>query len=448
MSVVRQKVFVGQLSLGMYVSELDRPWIETPFKLQGFMLRNEEQLLELKALCAFVYVDSEKSIGSVARDKHAHALNNDLSVNKLSSVPPAIYSYTRYQKNTANYSNRSDFYKVAKHVKKVHQVANTALTCVTESLARGEVFDEKPLKLAAIEIVSCVIDNPDVMSWLGRIHENDNYSHDHSIRSATWACVFARYLGVSRADLSILVQAVLLKDVGKMRLPKHLLVKPEMQLNSDELSLYKKYVSLSVALLKQVKGLNPAILPVIQAHRECYDGSGFPNKLLGDEIPLLAIITHIASVYDVMVNPRDDSEQLSPSEAMRELHGFKNSLFQEDLVVDFNQALGMYPPGSVVELNTGAIAVVVEQNERRKLRPIVCVLSNASLLPLKKPKTLNLLSQARAPIHQGGEVDNPALPEIFIVKDVATHACNLDLKPIQKHLFTAKRALFSLRKTS
>jgi HD-GYP domain-containing protein (c-di-GMP phosphodiesterase class II) len=448
MTLVRQKVFVGQLSLGMYVSELDRPWIETPFKLQGFMLKNQEQLLELKSLCGFVYIDVEKGIGPVARVNKVNALASTSSIGKQFSIPPAIYSYTRYQKNTSYYAKQSGFYQVAKQVNKVHKAANSALETVAQSLDRGEVFDQQPLKLAAIEIVACVIENPDVMSWLGRINDSDHYSHDHSIRSATWACVFARYLGVSRTDLSTLVQAVLLKDVGKMRLPKHIAVKPEKALKPDELRLYKKYVSLSVALLKQVKGLGVGILPIIQAHRECYDGSGFPNKLIGDQIPLLAIITHIASFYETMVNPRDESEQLSPSEAMRALHAYKNSLFQEDLVVEFNQALGIFPPGSIVELNTGAIAVVVEQNEMRKLRPVVCIVTDSFLMPLKKPRTVNLLSDARAPVHQGGDVDDASKPELFIVKDMPAKTCSVDLDPIKKHLFRAKRSVFSLRKSS
>jgi HD-GYP domain-containing protein (c-di-GMP phosphodiesterase class II) len=448
MTVVRQKVYVAQLNLGMYVSELDRPWIETPFKLQGFMLKNHEQLSELKSLCQFVYIDVERGVGPVARQNTASPVYSTPRINKQFVVPPAIYSYTRYQKNTSNYSKQSSFYKVARQIKQVHLVTRSALQSVTQSLEQGEVFDEKPLKLASIDIVSCVIDNPDVMSWLGRINDIDSFTHDHSIRSATWACVFARYLGVNRDDLLVLVQAVLLKDVGKLRLPKHIVALSEGDLNPDELRLYQKYVSLSVALLKQVKGLNDNVLSVIQAHRECYDGSGFPNKLMGDEIPLLAIITHIACVYDNMVNSRDTTHQFSPSEAMRELHKYKNSLFQEDIVVDFNQALGIFPPGSIVELNTGALAVVLEQSQRHKLRPVISIMTNANLLPLSKPCTLNLFSEARSSASQPGEHDDASLPELYIIRDMPKSSCNVDLTALKNHLFKAKRSVFSLRKSS
>jgi hypothetical protein len=133
---------------------------------------------------------------------------------------------------------------------------------------------------------------------------------------------------------------------------------------------------------------------------------------------------------------------------MRALHAYKNSLFQEDLVVEFNQALGIFPPGSIVELNTGAIAVVLEQNEMRKLRPVVCIVTDSFLMPLKKLRTVNLLSDARAPVHQGGDVDDASKPELFIVKDMPAKTCSVDLDPIKKHLFRAKRSVFSLRKSS
>ena len=443
MAVIRQKVMVGQLSLGMYVSELDRSWLETPFKLQGFLLKNQEQLIELSSLCQFVYVDIEKGIQPPAIAEHAYVapLKGKTATH---SVSPAIYSFAHYHKIPDKYPKNSDFYKTAKAVSAVHNNAYSALKSVDQHLSRGEVFDQVPLNRAAKDIVDCIINNPDVMSWLGRIHEADDFTHDHSVRSATWACVFACFLGLSRPEMIVLVQSVLLKDVGKTRLPKHLICKNEVDLNHDEQLLYRKYVSLSVALLKQVSGLDPKILSVIQAHREYYDGTGFPLGLKGDEIPLLSIITALSSEYDLLVNARDESLQLSPSDAMRKLHTIKNVCFQEDLVQDFNQALGVFPAGSVVELNTGELAVVIEQNSSRKLRPIISIMTAPNLLPLKKPKLLDLLTEARAPAHEGVASGGAGLPELFIVRDISTYECPLDLLSLKRRLFNGKRSVFSL----
>ncbi len=440
---------VGQLSLGMYVAELDRPWLETPFKLQGFMLKNQEQLIELSSLCSFVYIDIEKGIESSSLKPIA--LRSGMKVRPSQSahvIPPAIYSFTRYNKSVESYKKDSNFYKVAAKVAQVQLGAQEALKGVADSLSRGEVFDQLPIKKVASDIVVCVIENPDVMSWLGRIHESDHYTHDHCVRSATWASVTARYLGVSRQEMTILVQAVLLKDVGTMRLPQHLLLKNESDLSIEESRLYQKYVSLSVALLQQVKGLDEQVLQVIQAHRECYDGSGFPRGLTGDNIPLLSIIAHVSSLYDSLVNPRNESKQCSPSDAMRQLHLLKNTLFQEDLVVDFNQALGLFPAGSVVELNTGELAVVIEQNDERKLRPVIFIMTDAQLMPLRKRIKIDLLTQARAPQHEeSGRIDQ-SLPELYIIRDLATNQCSADLLKLKNELFTGKRSVFSLLKRS
>ncbi|MCK5881834.1 MAG: DUF3391 domain-containing protein [Sinobacterium sp.] len=442
MSVERQKVMIGQLSLGMYVAELDRSWLETPFKLQGFMLKNQEQLIELSSLCQFVYIDIEKGIKprTATTNSYSPSTNKD----KASySIPSATHSFTYFKKKSDQYKRQADFYKVAKQVHKVQDHAQQALKAVDDCLRKGQVFDQRPVQRAAIDIVSSVIDNPDIMSWLGRIHENDDFTHDHCVRSATWACVFGRHLGLKRKDMAILVQAVLLKDVGKTRLPKHIIIKTESELSGEELKLYQKYVSLSVALLKQVKGLDVGVVDVIHAHRECYDGSGFPNGLKGDEISLLAIIAHIASIYDLLVNPRNEAEQSSPSDAMRHLHMNKNTLFQEDLVIEFNQALGVFPAGSLVELNTGALAVVIEQNDNWKLRPVISLLTNEGLMPLRTPKKLDLLTQARAPLHDGDKADNASLPELYIVKDLPANQCSENLLSLKKDIFIGKRSMFS-----
>lgn len=444
MAIERQKVMVGQLSLGMYVAELDRPWLETPFKLQGFMLKNKEQIIELAAMCQFVYIDIEKGIESPAVIERSSVVIKNTSAKTPHIVAPAIYSYTRYQKTSGTYHKQADFYKSAKQVKRVQSAAQKTLKAVDDCLERGEVFDEKPVKQVAGDIVRCVIDNPDVMSWLSRVHESDSFTHDHSVRSATWACVFARFLGVSRQDMAVLVQAVLLKNVGKTRLPNHLIVKNEGDLSHDETQLYQKYVSLTVALLKQVKGLDVKVVSIIQAHRENYDGSGFPNGLTGDDIPLLSIITHISSFYDLLINPRDESRQCSPSEAMRALHLSKNIQFQEDLVVDFNQALGVFPAGSIVEMNTGALAIVLEQNEQRKLRPIISVMTDSGLMPLRKAKKINLLTQARAPISEEAGGADSSLPELYIVRDIPVNECSVDLMALKKSIFSEKRSVFSM----
>jgi len=442
MALMRQKIQAGDLHIGMYVSELDRPWLETPFKLQGFLIRNQEQVAELRALCSFVYIDIDKGAASAAVE-HAARPQSGFGSHNL-KPPPAIYDFTRYVKDTKQYASTENFYKTSKAVSSLKSRAGKTLQAVDNALAKGEVFDERPVKALVLELVDCALNNPDVLAWLTRIKLSDEAGHDHCMRTAVWACTLGRHLGLRKLDLEILTQAILLKDVGKTRLPAHLLVQDFNLMSDVDAALYKKYVALSIALLKQVKGLNPKILPIIAAHQECYDGSGFPKALKGDEISLLSIIAGLATHYDNLLNPCHEGQALSPTQAMQALYQVKNTRFQEDLVDDFIESMGQFPVGSIVELNTGEYAVVIEQSAERKLRPRILRVCQQDLIPYKKFQLLDLLKEAAAPAHEalaGAESQNSKLPTVYIVRDVPPSACSVDILKVLSQVFKPKSKL-------
>ncbi|NRA42110.1 MAG: DUF3391 domain-containing protein [Pseudomonadales bacterium] len=433
----QQKRMVQDLHVGMYVSELDRPWLETPFKLQGFLIRNQEQINELNQWCNYVHIDIEKGKEALVRDPlKTHSRSN---ISKAKAVPPAIYSFTRYNKRANTYQQNHGFYK-ASSVEKVQLQINQSLAQVDAALAQGKVFDPKPLELAAKDLVKSVLENPDVLAWLGRVEHYDQHSHEHAIRTAVWSCLFARHLGLAQTDILILVQAALLKDIGQTRLPKHIMSQAETALSAADQKLYRKYVSLSVALLKQIKGLNPKVRKVIEAHREHYNGAGFPHGLQGDEIPLLSIMLGIARRYDDMLHPREQAKALAPSDVMRQLHKLKNTEFQEDLVSEFFHSQGLFPAGSIVELNTGALAIVVEQSKQNKMRPVVAIVTDAERRALKKITTINLATEADAEPSIGKR------PHLTIVRDLALSECELDIIAIKAAIFKPSRSALSFFK--
>ncbi len=443
MSISRKKLPVGQLSLGMYVTELDRPWLDTPFKIQGFLLKNVEQLQDLKECCQFVYIDVEQGVSSPSVETKNVPDGFGKTSSKKDVVAPAIYTFTRYQRNSlaSQKTVKKDFYQLAPSLDKVQTGVTNALVEVHHCLERGEVFRQEPVVEAASQLVSCVLDNPDVMAWLGKVGTASLYLQEHAMRSALWACTFAKALGVDRAELEILVQAILLKDVGKTRLPKHLLQANESDLSRADSLTYQKFVSLSIALLKQVKGLNPKILPIIQSHREHYDGSGFPQGFKGDEIPFLAIVAAMSTHYDLLVHPSSVDEAVSPSVALKQMHRVKNKVFQEDVVEDFHQAMGVFPPASFVLLSDDSIAIVLEQDADSKLRPKVAVVTDSKRKPLRKPIHLDLRTQA-LPL---GSSDT-SKPHLAISQDLSASEIHLDLIKLQQQIFSPKKSLFSVFK--
>ncbi|CAA0125341.1 Cyclic di-GMP phosphodiesterase [BD1-7 clade bacterium] len=436
MEVVEHKIPIGDLKIGMYVSRLDRPWLETPFKIQGLMIKHHEEILQLEKYCDHVFVDVLKGRSP------ADAKNNYIG---RKPAPPPKYAFTPMDVRHGTYREAVNFEEESKNANQVSDDVNKALTTITQQISRGSAFEEKPVRNVASNIVSSVIRNPDVMAWLTRVRLTDDYLHHHSIRCSVWAALLGRHIGLRRLDLELLTQAMLLKDIGKTRLPDEIISKDERSLNTEQRVIYRKHVAMSVQLIRQISGINPKIFPIIGAHRERYDGSGYPRQLKGDSIPLLAIIGGLATYYDELTNPRDIRTSISPSSAVNLLYEKRNTLFQEDIVVEFIQALGLYPAGSIVELNTGELAVVVEQYSERRLRPRIVVVTDKQKTPLANMKSVDLLEDALAP-QEKQQLDKKSkrakLPLVYIVRDLHQDEYPLDLLRVKEKLFIPNKKRF------
>ncbi len=441
MDALQQKLAVNSLAVGMYVSALDKPWLETPFKLQGFLIRDESEIEEIKQHCQYVYIDSEK--GKANAEGRFSSLSS--SATQRSVIPPK-YAFTPIDIKHGAYREHVDFEQESKSAVKLNQEVDKTLSHISAQVSKGVAFDQKPLKTAAGDIVSSVIRNPDVIAWLTRVRLSDNYLHHHSIRCSIWAALLGRHIGLRRHDLELLTQAILMKDIGKTRLPEDILAKEEKALNSEQRIIYRKHVAMSLQLLKQIEGVNPKVFPIIGGHRERYDGSGYPRHLKGDNIPLLSIIAGIATYYDELTSPRDLSLSMAPSAAVNLLYEKRNVFFQEDVVLEFIQSLGLYPAGSIVELNTGELAVVVEQLSERRLRPRLMVATNSDKKMIKNLRSLDLLEEALAP-QEKKTLDKKSkrfnLPLIYIVRDLQQGEFDLDLLRIKEKLFVPSRKTFS-----
>ena len=441
MEIIQTKVSVEELSVGMYISQLDRPWLETPFKLQGFLVRDESEISQLKKYCKHVYVDSQKGLDPLQPVKHEQLKDSG----RRKQVAPPIYKFTPIEVRHDTYREFIGFNTEAKEAQQLHMDVGKALANVSAQIGKGQAFDQKPVKNVASNIVSSVIRNPDVLAWLTRVRLSDDYLHHHSIRCSIWAALLGRHIGLRRYDLEVLTQAVLMKDIGKTRLPEDIVSKDERELSSEKRAIYRKHVAMTLQLIKQIEGVNPKIFPVIGAHRERYDGSGYPRNLKGDEIPMLAIVAGIATYYDELTNPRNISLALSPSSAVNQLYDNRNVLFQEDVVVEFIQSLGIYPAGSIVELNTGELAVVVEQFAERRLRPRIVIATDENKAPLVELRSLDLLEEAVAP-QERNTLDPKSkrlnLPLIYIVRDLPQEEYSLDLLRIKEKLFIPNKKRF------
>jgi len=444
------KVDVNELSIGMYVSGLDRPWSQTPFPLQGFYLRDLGEINQLKSLCNYVYIDVEKGRGPIAANLKTLGGAGVKPKAASRERPAGTFTETvaplKIQRGL--YREVAPLQKEVKRARQLHQKVYGAVTEVLQQLEENQ-FDGASLgetKRVASEMVDSVLRNPDAFTWLSRVQEKDEYTYSHAVRSSVWAILFGRHIGLPKRDLDVLAMGVLLKDVGKVMLDAALLAKIER--TEDEERQYESFVELGAEILRKTPGVEPRVISVVKTHCERLNGSGFPQHLSGDKIPLLGKIAGIVTFYDHVTNPRGSRHPIAPSKAVAKLYELRNIQFQEELVVEFIRAIGLYPTGTLVELSTGEVAVVVEQNFERRLKPKVIVVLDSYKNQLDEYLLLDLSEddKRKQELLDSGKKTRYEIEKIEIARDLEPGSYDVDITAIRDHYLmkTEKKGLMAL----
>lgn len=413
MAVQVEKFNTQDLQLGMYVSQLDRPWIETPFPLQGFHIRTQDDLEKLRIWCRHVYVDRRLS-------------KNDPGPAEQGSSSGASAAQKKTVRGTLGKFQPVE-YKVSRPLKRevaaaapYHKEITRAVAHLLKDVRAGKGVNLRVARKAASVVVHSVLRNPDAMVWLARLKDQESYSYNHSIRSSILATVFGRHIGLPQEVLENLATGVLLMDVGKLKVPGHLLTKPEA-LTSTEMREMRRHVQYGVKLLEEQPGINDQVLAVVQYHHERHDGSGYPEGLSGPQIPLLARIAGIVDTYDAVTSPRPWARARSSNEAVSMLYELRDNTFHGQLVEQFIQSIGVYPTGTPVKLSNEAVAVVVAQNPSRRLRPQVMMVQDEQQRPLARPRIVDLMKV---------EQDDSGR-KLSIASGVPPEACQVDLSRVE-----------------
>lgn len=383
---MRKTVPVGELQFGMYVAELDRPWTDTPFRFQGFVLETPEQLETLKKFCKVVHVDPDRA-EVIAR----------LPDQTIGPARAAVdLSRTRKVKYVELAPVEQEFGRAVS----MHGSGEKAVQESVLALRAGKTLDAQRVSEAVNGVTESVLRNPDAMLLYTQLQQKGDYTQSHALDVSVYMTAFGRFLEMSREDVALLGHLGLLQDVGKVRLPNALIEKRD-RLTVEEFELAKKHVEYSAEILRETAGL-PAQLPALALlHHERHDGSGYPNKLRGKEIGLIGSIGAIVDTFDALTARRPYAEPVAPSTALSMLYKWRGTFFDPFLVEQFIRCIGIFPIGSTVELNSGETGIVIAQNLEKRLQPRVMVIRDAAGNPIKPQKLIDL---SRGPKVASGEL--------------------------------------------
>lgn len=394
-----QKLDVDQLEIGMYVAQLDRPWLDTPFLFQGFYIRDEDEIDELKKYCEHVYIHLPETLDTQAQTPPQRSPSDSFAAVDQSSrgrgrlrftsrlLPWFRHRRSRVHKDDEIRDSEDDgngrepeyttgLREEIKSATGIHEDAIRTVHDVMGTLRMSDKLDIQRLETAVNPMVDSILRNPAALACLVRLQSKGSYLYHHSLASLVWATVLGRHIGLDRDDLNVVALGALLLDVGKIRLPNEILQKP-VRLDEQELELVHRHVEFGLDILERTKVVDERVMEMVAHHHERFNGSGYPQGLKGHQVPVFARIAGIVDAYDAMISTRPYAKPKSSYEAFRELRELADVEFQAEMIDQFTQAIGVFPTGTLVELNTGEVAVVTRQNRARRLRPEVMIIMNS-----------------------------------------------------------------------
>jgi len=373
-----KKIAIEDLRLGMHLHELCGPWLDHPFWRAKFQLTDAADIAKLRASgITECWIDNAKGLDLAPPPPTVEALPVEVAVPEVPTRQPPPTALAC--------SLNEELGRAALLVKK----SRAAVLSLFSEARMGKTMNTEQCTELVGEITESVWRNPGALVSLARLKTHDDYSYMHSVAVCALMVSLARQLGQSEAEARDAGMAGLLHDMGKALMPLAVLNKPG-KLTDAEFDLIKTHPERGHELLLGGSA-SAAALDVCLHHHERPDGKGYPHGLSGGVLSLQARMGGVCDVYDAITSNRPYKAGWDPGESIARMAEWARlGQFDPKIVHAFVSSLGIYPTGSLVRLQSGRLAVVVEQNPNALASPQVKVFfSTRAQMPLP-PEMLDL----------------------------------------------------------
>jgi len=358
----------------MFVAKLDIPWEESPFLFQGFKLENWSDVDAVISCSQRVTIDISQTV-KITLPRHNADQNGFVSTRSMKRVSSTAQEIGRADKN---YTQAS-------------KLVNTMM----DDIRLGKSIDTDATKQVISSTVDSVIRTPDAMLLLTQLKNRDEYTAQHSLNVAVLSIAFGRALGLERERLEELGACGMLHDMGKLLTPDAVLFK-EGDFSDEEFAIMKKHPVNGRDIIASSGGMLPGAMDVAHSHHERPDGNGYPRGLYEHQITLWSKVVNITDAFDAITSDRCYQDGRTNMDAFRILNKGRGNQFDSDLVMRFITSIGIYPPGTIVLLNSGESGVVIESNPKQALLPIVLVIRDR-FQQVIDPKLIDLKENVKIP---------------------------------------------------
>jgi len=386
-----KKIKTSELKIGMVVEKMDRPWLKHPFLTNRKKITSPSQidkLLEFKIEDVYIYIgpEDEGPLVPVAGPGDEAGLE---SAGEDAFLLPSI---STEEVPTLSAPHMVPFEEEVKVARVIQREAQNIIQDVMQDIRKGSTIEPGKVEEVVNKMVDSIFRNRDAFVSLTRIKGYDEYTYVHSLDVCVLALTFGHHLHFEQEELQKIGIGAILHDTGKMKIPTSILNKPG-RLTELEFLEVRKHPLYSLDIMEKAGGLPEEAKIIAMQHHERHNGTGYPHGLREEQIHPFSQVTAIIDVYDAVTTNRCYQRAMSAYRAMQILYELGQTQFNLELVERFIQCMGIFPVGTVVELDSAEIGVVTSVNLQALLRPRVLLLYANKRRPYPSPKTVDLMER-------------------------------------------------------
>lgn len=394
-----KKISTAEVELGMYLQSMEGAWLSHPFWKTKFVLQDDADLAALRASgvpAVWIDVSKGEDVKPIALGESGPSGPSQ----RMPGVELALASPALAPAATPLHTSFEDEFENATHVL---SRAKCEVMALFSEVRLGKAVDAERCLPVVDEVAATLARNPSAFISLARLKNRDDYTYLHSVAVCALMVGLARQLDLTEVETREAGLAGLLHDVGKMMMPLEVLNKPG-SLTDAEFDVMRSHPERGFELLKEGALVPAGALDVCLHHHEKMDGTGYPHKLAGEQISLLARMGAVCDVYDAITSTRPYKSAWDPAGSLQRMSQWKGQ-FDPAIFQAFVKSVGIYPTGTLVKLQSGRLAVVVEQSRSSLVTPRVRVFFSTKsgmpipvqLLDLSSPTTTDRIVARESP---------------------------------------------------
>jgi putative nucleotidyltransferase with HDIG domain len=359
-----KKIKTEQLKHGMYVHDFNCGWLNHPFLTNSMKIEDDQTIQKvIEYGIRELYIDTDQGYdlgGAPTEDEVKQEIQSEID----RIVKPET-------ENRIAVSVKEEIVKA----KEIRNKAKETVHNIMEDVRFGRQIKTEEVGQVVDNMIDSIFRNQDALMSLGRLKEKDEYTYMHSVSVGVLMISFGKHLGLDMQVLKEVGVGAMLHDVGKMIVSQVILNKTE-QLTEKELAMMRKHAEYSRTILEQTHGISDNAIAMAAQHHERIDGTGYPLGLKGDEISYYSKAVAIADVYDAMTSQRCYQDKFLPTDVLKKLYEWSSYHYDRTLVEQFIRCIGIYPVGTLVQLESGLIGVIIQNGEKNLLQPVVRIVYN------------------------------------------------------------------------